>query len=412
MSIQALREQRANAAKQLRTLVDNSKDKQWTEDNQKEYDSIVANIESIDQNIDRQQKVLDIDAANNEKINRRAEGENISTDEAATKNEKEKAIFNSWLSGGVNALTQEQQQYVAQRAREVRNTMSTGTGSEGGFLVPNEFSAQLLQSLKEFGGMRSVAQVIQTSSGATMDFPTTDATTEEGEVVGENASVSNEDATFGTKPLSVQKFSSKTIAVPFELLTDSTIDLSSHINERLTQRLGRITNRLFTVGTGVGQPTGIITAASAGKIGASGSTDSVGHDDLIDLIHSVDPAYRSGNCGFMFHDTTLRELKKLKDSQGRPLWLAGLSSSDPDTINNYAYTINQHMATMAANAKSIAFGDLSRYVIRDVSQVMLFRMTDSKYTEKGQVGFLAFMRSVGNLMDVGGAVKYYQNSAS
>jgi len=39
-------------------------------------------------------------------------------------------------------------------------------------------------------------------------------------------------------------------------------------------------------------------------------------------------------------------------------------------------------------------------------------MTDSKYTEKGQVGFLAFQRSGANMVDIGGAIKYYQNSAS
>ena len=67
---------------------------------------------------------------------------------------------------------------------------------------------------------------------------------------------------------------------------------------------------------------------------------------------------------------------------------------------------------MAANAKSLLFGDFSHYVIRDVMAVQLFRMTDSKYTEKGQVGFLAFMRSGGAMVDVGGAVKAYQNSAT
>jgi len=196
-------------------------------------------------------------------------------------------------------------------------------------------------------------------------------------------------------------------------LRDSSIDLAAHINERLTQRLGRITNSMFTVGNGTNQPMGLMAAAGAGKIASTGGASSVAFDDLVDLIHSVDPAYRSaGQCGFMFHDTTLRELKKLKDGQGRPLWLAGLSAKEPDTINNYQYTINQDVAQMAANSKSIAFGDFSRYTIRDVSDIMLYRMEDSYYTRKGQVGFLAFMRSGGNLMDVGGAVKYYQNSAT
>lgn len=66
---------------------------------------------------------------------------------------------------------------------------------------------------------------------------------------------------------------------------------------------------------------------------------------------------------------------------------------------------------MAANAKSIMFGDFSKYIVRDVSQMLFFRFTDSAYSRKGQVGFLAFMRCGGRFVDVGGAVKYYQNSA-
>lgn len=67
---------------------------------------------------------------------------------------------------------------------------------------------------------------------------------------------------------------------------------------------------------------------------------------------------------------------------------------------------------MAANAKSILFGDYKKYKIRDVMDLTLFRMTDSAFTLIGQVGFVAFMRSGGNLVDAGGAVKYYQNAAS
>jgi HK97 family phage major capsid protein len=66
---------------------------------------------------------------------------------------------------------------------------------------------------------------------------------------------------------------------------------------------------------------------------------------------------------------------------------------------------------MAANAKSILFGDYGHYMIRDVMQVTMFRFSDSAYTKKGQVGFLAWARSGGNLLDTA-AVKYYQNSAS
>jgi HK97 family phage major capsid protein len=154
-----------------------------------------------------------------------------------------------------------------------------------------------------------------------------------------------------------------------------------------------------------------VTAATVGPTGAAAAK--IAYDELIDLEHSVDPAYReAGACRFMFHDSTLKELKKLKDDQKRPLWLPGLAVREPDTILGYAYTVNQHMPVLAANAKAVLFGDFSKYIIRDVMAVSLFRMTDSKYTEKGQVGFLAFSRHDGNLADVGGAIKALKQAAT
>src|SRR5690606_18448224 len=98
-----------------------------------------------------------------------------------------------------------------------------------------------------------------------------------------------------------------------------------------------------TIGTGTGQPEGIVTASSVGKTAASATA--VTFDDLNHLVHSVDPIYREGGkCGFMFNDLTLRGLKDLKDSQSRPIWLPGYEAGAPDRIHGFGYTINQHMA--------------------------------------------------------------------
>src|SRR3546814_11896145 len=78
---------------------------------------------------------------------------------------------------------------------------------------------------------------------------------------------------------------------------DSSIDGESFVRSRLGTLLGRITNKHCTTGTGGSQPNGLITAATVGKTGTTGQTLTVIYDDLVDLEHSVDPAYREGgNC--------------------------------------------------------------------------------------------------------------------
>ncbi|MFV0420593.1 phage major capsid protein [Oleidesulfovibrio sp.] len=408
-TIQELREQRNAKAREARNLVENNEGDKWTPEMGAKVDELLAEVHRLDDDIARYQKVLDAtadDAVQNtvtEAVNRfqrdnSGKDVNPATAPAA-------ALFAKWLRKGDNALSAEEWQ-------QVNNALSTGTGSEGGYTVQTDVAKFILEAMKEYGGMREVATVIHTAQGNPMSWPTSDGTSEIGEIVDENASATDSDVSFGTMALSVYKFSSKAIAVPIELLQDSSVDIEAFVRRRIAERLWRITNRMFTVGTGTNQPKGIVTASASGRIGVSGQTSSVTYEDLIDLEHSVDPAYRRLGCGWMFHDNTLRELKKLKDAQGRPIWLPDVIGGAPAAILGYGYTVNQDVPTMTANAKSILFGKLSAYVIRDAMEMVFHRFTDSAYAKKGQVGFLAFSRSGGNLLDVGGAVKHYQNAAS
>jgi HK97 family phage major capsid protein len=409
MSIQALREKRAAAAKTVADLVAK---KDWNAAvDQPVYDAGMAEIDEIDAQIKR---IVDF----NEKVARDViENQAIDSLERTARDKKSPgaALYAKWLRGGDNALS-------AEDWAAVRATMSTTTNSEGGFTVATEVATSVLEALKAFGGMRAVAEVIQMTSGNPMSFPTSDGTSEEGEIIAENQTATDADASFGTLGLPVYKFSSKVITVPFELLQDSNVDIEAFVRGRLTTRLGRITNKMFTIGSGTNQPNGIVTAAPVGVTAANSTSQvtAVTYDSLVNLIHSVDPAYREmGNCRWMMNDASVAVIRKIKDAQSRPIFvpgydtvLPGANGAAPDQLLGYPITINQSVAAMAASAKSLLFGDFGYYKIRDVMQMDIFRFTDSAYTKMGQVGFLAWLRSGGNFIDVGGAVKSFQNAAS
>ena len=402
-SPQALREQIAARATEVKSLVEDHKGA-WTAAEEEKYSAGMKEIESLKAELGRIEAVQNMI---------QEEVQNAIIDEAGGKAAKDKkspalALYAKFLRGGDTALTSEEW-------ATVRATMSTTTNTEGGYTVPTEIASQLIDSLKAFGGMREVSSIIQTAGGNPLTFPTSDGTSEVGEIVAENTAATAADPTFGTVGLPPYKFSSKVVAVPYELLQDSAIDIESFIRNRIATRVFRITNAKFTVGSGTGEPSGVMVRASAGKVGATGQTTTITYDDLIDLVHSIDPAYRAlNNCRFMLNDASLKIIRKLKDTTGRPIFIPGydgLGGKMPDTILGYPVQINQDVATMAANAKSIGFGDFSFYTIRDVMAAQLFRFTDSAYTKLGQVGFLQWSRHGGNLLDVN-AVKYYQNSAT
>ncbi len=414
-SIQALREERTAKAREARALLDAKTGKDWTPEVKDQVDAIYAAIDRLDEQIARVERVLTIEDSLEQRGRVLSEKNGRSVDENAATIRAEKAIFSAWARGGAEALTDDQRAHVKARrdeAQRVYGAQSVGTGAAGGYLVPRDFAETMLERMAAFGGMRAVATVIQTDGGNAIDYATVDETGQEGEIVGESLAASGQDIAFGTVSIGAYKYSSKTVVVPLELLQDSRIDIEPYINVALATRIARITNRHFTTGTGAGQPRGVVTAAAAGKTGAAGQLAAVTYDDLVDLEHAVDPAYRTSG-RWMFHDTTLKALKKLKDGQGRPLWRPGVTGGDPSDILGYGYTVNQHMAPMGASARSLLFGDFKKYLIRDVMAVTLFRFADSKYLEKGQVAFLAWSRHDGNLIDASNdAIKAFQHPAS
>lgn len=404
--LKELRAQRTAKAQELRALLDENPGDKWTAVLGEQYDAGIRELDDLDAQLNRYQALLDRTAEDRDNDTVRAAVDRAERDGKITAD----GLFSKWCRGGDRAIS-------AEEWAEVRATMSTTTPAEGGYTVQSEVAKSVVDALKAFGGMRQVATLFTTDQGNPLNYPTSDGTSEVGELVAENAEATDAHITFGTVALPVYKYSSKVVTVPVELLQDSNVDIEAFVRKRIVTRLGRIENNHFTTGTGTSQPRGVITAATVGKTGATGQTTTVIYDDLVDLEFSIDPAYRElGNCRWMLNSTVMRDLRKIKDTTGRPIWMPGdaegVTGGMPATLLGYPYTYNQSMASMAANAKSIAFGDFSFYHIRDVMAVTFHRFTDSAYAKKGQVGFLAFMRSGGNLVDVGGAVKVYQNSAT
>jgi HK97 family phage major capsid protein len=348
-------------------------------------------------------------------------------DREATKDEI-KAVaraFDRYCRFGMDNLSAEEKNIMATRFRQEPGggkirAAQTVTTSGGGFLIPQGFSDQLDIALKQWGGMLRAADIITTDSGNPLPWPSVNDTGNIGELLGINTGAALQDFVFASVTLNAYKYSSKIVLVPIELLQDSYFDLNTFLPQQLGVRIGRIVNLHLTTGTGAGaQPNGVVPASTSGKVGLTGQTLTVIYDDLIDLQHAVDPAYRlSPKAAYMMNDSSLKVVKKIKDTTGRPLWMpyegAVLVPGSPnmDTLLGFPLIINQDVASMAANAKSILFGDFSKYKVRRVMDIMVLRLVE-RYADIGQVGFLCFARYDGNLIDAGThPIQFYQNSAT
>lgn len=319
----------------------------------------------------------------------------------AQTSEKPKDAFRRFLLFGEVGLSSEE--------REMNLT-------SGAYVVPEDISfyGRVQEAQKSFGGMLTpgLCTVLTTSDGRNLDIPTNDDTSNVGAIVAEEGSHASGTAlTFGQATLEAYTISSKIVKISTQLLQDSAIDIEGFLARKLGERIARYQNTLFTTGTGSSQPLGVGYAPTVGRTGATGQTASVVFDDLIRLVHSVDPAYRSG-AKFMLNDTTLLALSLIKDGEGRYI-ASSPSGGDPTRIFGFPFVINSDLPDMATSVYPILFGNFAEYYwIRQVKglQVSVLR---ELYAANGQIGVMATIRCDGTVVDSGThAVKAYRNSAS
>lgn len=408
-----LREQRASIWDKMQAIMTapSGEGGNLSAEQEQSYDRLEAEYDGLDVKVARQER-YEAEAAANSKVDR--SGVVAPADGPGDDGEFEKGYteaFNRWVRGGINSLDHEDQKVLASgfvKDDAIRNAQGVGTGAAGGYAVPPAFRQKVIEKLRFMAVMRQYAEVITTETGATLPWPTEDDDTE-GAILGENTAASEQDLALGTNDIGSYMYHSKIVRTSIQLIQDSFFDIDDWLSSRLARRIGRVQNRHFTVGTGVGQPDGLITSATVGVTAASATL--VTYDELVDLTESLDQSYLDGTTpAFMYNQKFRKGLRKLKDGDGRPLWVPSLTAGTPATLMGYATAINNNVPEPAAGAKSVAFGDIREsYLIRDVSDFAMLRLTE-RYAEFLQVGFLGFQRSDGTLQN-SNAVRVLQQAA-
>lgn len=397
-----LRHERANLWEQMKALNTSAETEKrdLSAEEREQWDRIEADIAALDGRIERAEKLERAPAAP-EQAGLPAERPSGETRDAVEKKVAAyREAFQSWAKFGVIDMPAEQRQVLLEGRRDLTQevrAMGIGADNLGGYLAPAEFQNQIEKAMSAFGGMREAATIRATDSGVDLPMPVVNDTGNRGRRLGEHATVTTTDVTVGQRVLRAYMYSSDEVLVSLQLMQDSATNIEDLLRDLLAERIGRATNLDFTTGAGADSPIGIVTDAVSGVTAAA--QNAVTADELIDLEYSVDRAYRPRG-KWMAHSNTIRDIRKLKDGDGRYLWQPGLQAGQPNVINSYPYIVNDDMPTMATTAKAILFGDLGKYVIRDVRGFTLVRLNE-RHAENFQVAFIGYSRHDGKLLDAG-----------
>lgn len=296
------------------------------------------------------------------------------------------------------------------RTGKQTRAIGAATGSDGAVLVPQGFEAELEVRLKSFAGLRQACRILKTTTGNPLPWPNEDDTGNTGEFLTEAAGGTSADPTFSNIVFGANLVSSKYVKVSVQLEQDAAFDIASVLLDSFGKRISRTTEPTYLAGNGTGQPLGLLTAlANAGNtpvvaVGAhansnsAGDTDlnSVGSTDFASLIDALDPDYRPG-ASFMGNSSLFGKVRRTLDQFGRPIWNTSIQQGDPDKVYGYPYYYNQQMSGIGAGNKSLIFGDMKKYVIRDVLGLTLVRYSEL-FMVNYQRGYQAFIRTDGQLI--------------
>lgn len=307
---------------------------------------------------------------------------------------------------GFGELSVEERKLVQSGFDEARTDQIKGTNNLGGFTVPVSMSRQLVEHQVQAGTMRQTrATVVRTSAGEDLQIP---KTTVHGAAVwlAEATAITEDTETFGQVTLKAH-VSARLIRVSIQLLQDNAVDIEAYLARELGRSIGALQNGGYITGNASDKPQGVAGVSTLGVTAALNTA--VAADELVDLYHAVGPQYRR-DAEWMMADSTVKAIRKIKLSTGEYIWAPGLQAGEPDTLLGKRLHDDPDVAAIGAAAKSVLFGDFSAYWVRDAGGFVLRRL-DERYAEQLLVGFLAYTRTDGNLIDQTGAIKHLVHPA-
>ena len=384
-----LRGKRAELIKQASAIVDaaHAEGRSLNAEEKSKFDAMEADARSIKDQIDTLERASEL---------KKELAANAEAREMAPKATR-KGAFEKYLRNGMGALNNEERALMG----EMRGTSTqiVGTDSLGGYLVPQDFSDELDMALLFTGEVERLSKKLNTAGGALLDYPTINDTATDANLISEAASVTVQDMTFANAQLSAYNYASQ-VRVSMQLLQDNAFDLNAFLAEAMGERIARATNAAFTTGTGSSQPQGIVTGSSLGNTAASATA--IAADDILDLIHSIDPAYRNkASFGLMAHDNIIAAIRALGIGSANdfPVFIPSMEAGQPDKLFGYnVYYNNDMQSSIATGTKTLIAADFSKYVVRSAGGVQFVRLNE-RYMDELEVGFVAYARKDAKVLD-------------
>jgi HK97 family phage major capsid protein len=332
--------------------------------------------------------------------------------------------FRAWLTRGNEELCTEAMKEAAERSGiniysdawnpknfEAQERQHSTTNANGGYLINGAQVIGVEQAVTDLWDWKSLVNFLPIGSGSVARIPTFNNTGNTAALVSEAGSIADVDVTFSVVDFAEYKVATGCYPVTNEVLLNSAVPLESLINGFIAEQINDKQLDYLTTGTGSSQPGGVVTGSTLGVTAADDVA--ITQAELLSLYFSVKGVYaNSPKCAWMMNRATFAYICGLADSTGRALYGPALNGSPFQTLMGKPVVLNDKMADRAAGAKTILFGDFSRFYYVERRKPVMKRSSEL-YFGTDQMAFIGLTSFDSKVVNAGtGPIKHLIMAAS
>jgi HK97 family phage major capsid protein len=374
-----LKQERATLTTSIRALMSQYENVEMPGDKGDELNKMEARADAITSIVDREEKQLNRERIIGEKEENRRE---------SPKHDEVHNAFVNYLRDGT-AMTMQQYHALAQ-----------DNPTQAGYLVaPEQFVMELIREIADLNFMRTKARVLPPLSGAqSLGYPTRTAGMSSF-AWGTELAAPTPDTTlaFGKREFKPRPGTSEILLS--KTLVRNVANADTMIRGEIAEDANSGLEEAYMNGLGVNCPLGIFTASDDGipasrDVSTGNTATEIKFDNLIEVQEMIKPQYQ-GNCQWIFHRDAIKQLRKLKNSDGQYIWQPSVVMGQPDMLLSKPINRSEKAPHTFTTGKYVgAYGDLKTYWICD-SLAMEIQVLTELYARTNQIDYITRLETDG-----------------
>ena len=296
-----------------------------------------------------------------------------------------------------------------QDVKAMKTVMVEAVDTLGGYVVPEDFRAEIISRMAGYTVVRPLARVVQTSRDS-IEFPVMtgggdqyrDAVRVTWVDETPTAATAATNLTFGLKKVPVHTVMAETF-LSRNLVEDAAFNLVAWLSDSFASAQAIDEDNKFLKNDGLGSPQGILlddTNRSTTDINeeVTGHASALTSDGLIGLVYDIAAQYRQ-NARFVAARASYKAIRKLKTGDGEYLWERNYQAGQPERLLGYPILEQEGMPSVTATYYPVLFGDFRGYYVVDRVGMSVERYLGGEEARINQVLYIARRRLGGQCME-------------